>query len=88
MLFVRTKISYNEHMKRKTDKQEQKSTELRVLKYFLMAAREENITRTAKLLHITQPTLSRQLMRPDLAQKRSTVRDRKKFLDVFSKKRI
>ena len=39
---------------------------LRVLKYFLMAVREENITRTAKLLHITQPTLSRQLMRPDL----------------------
>lgn len=62
--------------------------ELRVLKYFLMAAREENITRTAKLLHITQTILSRQLMRPDLAQKRSTVRDRKKFLDVFSKKRI
>ena len=50
-------------MKRKTDKQEQKSMELRVLKYFLMAAREENITRTAKLLHITQPTLSRQ---PDI----------------------
>lgn len=62
--------------------------ELRVLKYFLMAAREENITRTAKLLHITQPTLARQLMRPDLAQKRNTVRDRKKFLDVFSEKRI
>ena len=61
--------------------------ELRVLKYFLMAAREENITRTAKLLHITQPTLSRQLMRSDLAQKRSTVRDRKKFLDVFCEKR-
>lgn len=53
--------------------------ELRVLKYFLMAAREENITRTVKLLHITHPTLSRQLMRPDLAQKRSTVRDRKKM---------
>lgn len=49
-------------MKRKTDKREQKSMELRVLKYFLMAAREENITRAAKLLHITQPTLSRQLM--------------------------
>lgn len=49
-------------MKRKTDKREQKSKELRVLKYFLMAAREENITRAAKLLHITQPTLSRQLM--------------------------
>lgn len=36
--------------------------ELRVLKYFLMTAREENITRAATLLHITQPTLSRQLM--------------------------
>lgn len=36
--------------------------ELRVLKYFLMTAREENITRAAKNLHITQPTLSRQLM--------------------------
>lgn len=36
--------------------------ELRVLKYFLMTAREENITKAAELLHITQPTLSRQLM--------------------------
>lgn len=36
--------------------------EIRVLKYFLMTAREENITRAAALLHITQPTLSRQLM--------------------------
>lgn len=36
--------------------------ELRVLKYFLMTAREENITKAAKNLHITQPTLSRQLM--------------------------
>lgn len=35
--------------------------ELRVLNYFLMTAREENITRAAELLHITQPTLSRQL---------------------------
>ena len=35
--------------------------ELRVLKYFLMVAREENITRAAQLLHVTQPTLSRQL---------------------------
>ena len=36
--------------------------ELRILKYFLMVAREENITRAANLLHVTQPTLSRQLM--------------------------
>lgn len=36
--------------------------ELRVLRYFQMVAREENITRAAQLLHVTQPTLSRQLM--------------------------
>lgn len=35
--------------------------ELRVLCYFLAVAREENITKAA-LLHVTQPTLSRQLM--------------------------
>ena len=36
--------------------------ELRVLRYFLVMAREENITKAAALLHVTQPTLSRQLM--------------------------
>lgn len=35
--------------------------EIRILRYFLAAAREENITRAAAQLHITQPTLSRQL---------------------------
>lgn len=36
--------------------------ELRVLKYFLEVAREENITAAAESLHITQPTLSKQIM--------------------------
>lgn len=36
--------------------------EIRVLKYFLTVAREESITKGAEILHITQPTLSRQLM--------------------------
>lgn len=35
--------------------------ELRVLRYFLTAAEEGNITHAADILHITQPTLSRQL---------------------------
>ncbi|GKU24270.1 LysR family transcriptional regulator [Clostridium folliculivorans] len=36
--------------------------EIRVLRYFLTVAREESITKAAEILHITQPTLSRQLM--------------------------
>ena len=35
--------------------------EMRVLNYFVTVAKEENITRAAQILHITQPTLSRQL---------------------------
>ncbi len=36
--------------------------EYRILKYFLTVAREENITRAADILHISQPALSRQMM--------------------------
>lgn len=35
--------------------------ELRVLRYFLTIAREGNITNAANALHVTQPTLSRQI---------------------------
>ena len=35
--------------------------ETRLLQYFLAVAKEQNITKAAKVLHITQPTLSRQM---------------------------
>jgi DNA-binding transcriptional LysR family regulator len=35
--------------------------EIRVLRYFLAVVREESITKASEVLHITQPTLSRQL---------------------------
>ena len=35
--------------------------ELRLPEYFLTVVREENISRAAEVLHITQPILSRQM---------------------------
>ena len=35
--------------------------EIRTLRYFLATAREENMTRAAQILHVTQPTLSKAL---------------------------
>ncbi len=36
--------------------------ELRTLRYFLSVAQEKNLTKAADMLHVTQPTLSRQIM--------------------------
>lgn len=35
--------------------------EIRVLRYFLTVVREDGISRAAEVLHIIQPTLSRQM---------------------------
>lgn len=45
--------------------------EIRVLRYFLEVAKEENISKAAANLHLTQPTLSRQLktLEEELGQK-------------------
>lgn len=37
--------------------------EIRVLRYFLEIAREGNMSRAAERLHVTQPTLSKQMKR-------------------------
>ncbi|MBU0278977.1 MULTISPECIES: LysR family transcriptional regulator [unclassified Gemella] len=45
--------------------------EIRVLRYFIEIAKEKNITKAAKNLHVTQPTISRQLkdLEEELQQK-------------------
>ena len=35
--------------------------EIRVLRYFLEIARESNMSRAAEILHVSQPTLSKQM---------------------------
>jgi Transcriptional regulator len=42
----------------------------RVLRYFIAIAQEENISRAARLLHVSQPALSRQIA--DLENKLGT----------------
>lgn len=54
--------------------------EIRLLKYFLAVAREENITAAAEVLHITQPTLSKQLMElEDELGKKLLIRGKRKI---------
>ena len=45
--------------------------ELRVLKYFLTVAREGGLTGASEVLHVTQPTMSRQIqeLEEELGQK-------------------
>ena len=58
--------------------------ELRPLKYFLMAAQKENITKSAQLLLVTPPTLSAE----DTADKRTAMltKKRKHTLDEIHSK--
>lgn len=49
------------HIRRWYDNIEVSILELRVLNYFLAVAREESISGAANALHLSQPTLSRQL---------------------------
>lgn len=54
--------------------------DVRILRYFLAVAREESITRAAEKLHISQPTLSKQLI--DLEKefdKQLLIRDKRKI---------
>ena len=49
------------HIEKWYDNKEVIILELRVLNYFLAVAREESISGAANALHLSQPTLSRQL---------------------------
>ena len=59
--------------------------ELRTMRYFLVVAREENMTRAAELLHVTQPTLSKQLkaLEEELGKKLFT---RHSFSSVYGRR--
>ena len=66
--------------------------EIRLLKYFLDVSREENITAAAESLHITQPTLSKQLMElEDELGKKLFIRGKRKITltedGIFLRKR-
>lgn len=55
--------------------------DFRVLNYFLTIAREESITRAAKALHLSQPTLSRQIKNmEDVLGKQLLIREPRRIL--------
>lgn len=54
--------------------------EIRYLQYFLAVAREQSTTRAAESLHISQPTLSKQMMElEDMLGKQLLIRNRKQI---------
>lgn len=59
--FIAVFFEYRSWLMYNEEKKGAIAMELRVLNYFLRVAREESITKAAESLHITQPTLSRQL---------------------------
>lgn len=65
-----------------TGKKGRNLMELRTLSYFLAVAREENMTEAANVLHVTQPTLSRQMadLEDELGKKLFTRTNRKTLL--------
>ena len=60
--------------------------EFRVLRYFLAVAREQSISAAAQALHLTQPTLSRQLreLEEELG-KQLMVRGSRRIEDVYKR---
>ncbi|HBW2244555.1 TPA: LysR family transcriptional regulator [Klebsiella quasipneumoniae subsp. similipneumoniae] len=57
--------------------------DLKILRYFLTVSNTNNITKAADLLHITQPTLSRQLIM--LEQSLGKVRISRSFLPKLTR---
>lgn len=57
--------------------------EIRVLRYFLETARQQSMTRAAEQLHISQPTLSKQIkdLEQELGKKLFLPRQYKRYAD-------
>ncbi len=52
---------YNAYSEQLSITERYDNMDIRVLKYFLSVVNEQNVTKAAKALHISQPALSRQL---------------------------